>query len=72
MLKDAVARAGHTPTLDGLEFALDLVDAMDLHRASRNEPSLADLIDGLRAYMARTGMKQIVAELGLAETVRVD
>lgn len=56
MLKDAVARAGHTPTLDGLEFALDLVDAMDLHRASRNEPSLADLIDELRAYMARTGI----------------
>lgn len=44
MLRDAVSQAGHFPTLGGLEFARDLVADMDLHRASRNEPSLGILI----------------------------
>lgn len=53
MLRDAVSRAGHFPTLGGLEFAQDLVRELDLHRASRNEPSLGALIDGLRAFAQR-------------------
>jgi len=53
MLRDAVSRAGHFPTLGGLEFAQDLVQEMDLHRASRNEPSLGALIDGIRAFARR-------------------
>ncbi|MBI3917900.1 MAG: hypothetical protein HY322_12935 [Betaproteobacteria bacterium] len=55
MLRDAVSRAGHFPTLGGLEFAQDLVREIDLHRASRNEPSLGALIDGLRAFAQRVG-----------------
>jgi hypothetical protein len=51
MLKDAVTRAGHFPTLGGLEFANDLVKEMDLYRAGTNEPSLAGLIDGIRAFV---------------------
>lgn len=53
MLRDAVSRAGHFPTLGGLEFAQDLVREMNLYHAGRNEPSLGALIDGLRAFAQR-------------------
>jgi hypothetical protein len=50
-LAGAVARGGHPQTLGGLEFAVDLVRAMDLYRAGRNEPSLARFIEGLRSQL---------------------
>lgn len=53
LLKDAVRRAGHFPTVGGVEFAEELVREMDLHRAGRNEPSLGILIDGVSAFAAR-------------------
>jgi hypothetical protein len=53
MLREAVLRADHVPTLDGLEFANDVVREMDLYQASRNEPSLGGLIDGVRAFARR-------------------
>lgn len=53
LLKEAVRRAGHFPTLGGVEFAEDLVRGMDLHRAGRNEPSLGFLIDSVSAFAAR-------------------
>ena len=54
MLRDAVSKAGHFATLGGLEFARELVERMDLHRAIRNEPSLGSLVDGVRAFVTRT------------------
>lgn len=53
MLRNAVSRGGHFPTLGGLEFAQDLVREIDLHRAGRNEPSLAALIEDVRAFAQR-------------------
>ncbi len=53
MLRDAVARGGHFPTLGGIEFTQDLVQHMDLHRAGRNEPSLGVLISELQAFAIR-------------------
>lgn len=50
-LKEAVRRGGHIPTLGGIEFARELVDAMDLYRASQNEPSLRAFVDDTRAII---------------------
>jgi hypothetical protein len=44
----AVREAGHPPTLGGIEFARELVTAMDLYRAGRNDRSLKVFIDELR------------------------
>lgn len=54
MLKEAVVRAGHFPSLDGLEFTRDVVREMDLYRAGVNEPSLGSLIDEVRAFARRS------------------
>ena len=53
LLRQAVSEAGHPPGLSGLEFAEDLVHAMDLYRAGRNEPSLGHLIDEIQAFVAK-------------------
>lgn len=50
MLRNAVLQAGHFSTLGGLEFAQELVSAMDFYRASKNEPSLGSLIDDLKTF----------------------
>ena len=42
MLAQAVVKGGFPPTLGGVEFAPDIVDAMDLYRAGRAEHSLKD------------------------------
>lgn len=47
ILSRAVASAGHAPTLGGIEFARDLVEAMDLYSAGKVEKSLKHLIDDL-------------------------
>ncbi len=40
ILSKAIKDAGHPPTLGGVEFARELVDAMDLYRAGKAENSL--------------------------------
>jgi hypothetical protein len=53
--KDALAKvvgqAGHPPTLGGIEFALDLVERMDLYRAGKSERSLKAFVDDLRSRL---------------------
>lgn len=48
VLAGAVRQAGHPPTLGGIEFAAELVDAMNLYRAGQNDHSLRVFIDDLR------------------------
>lgn len=50
-LRDTVRRAGHPALLGGVEFAADIVDAMDLYRAGRREHSLKHFLDGFRAQL---------------------
>jgi hypothetical protein len=50
-LAQAVAAAGHPPTLGGLEFAQDIVEAMDLYRAGKNERSLKHFLDDIRKVL---------------------
>lgn len=53
--KDALAKvvrkAGHPATLGGIEFAQELVEGMDLYRAGKNDPSLKNFLDDLRARL---------------------
>ncbi len=58
MLREALLRAGHPVTLGGEEFAEEIVEAMDLYRATKNEstknePSLAIFLDDLRGSLRR-------------------
>ena len=53
VLATAIAKGGHPATLGGVEFAPDLVGAMDLYRAGRNDASLKALIDDFRAKLRR-------------------
>jgi hypothetical protein len=50
ILSRAVADAGHVPTLGGIEFAQDLVDAMDIDRAAKTDRSLKAFIDDMRTH----------------------
>src|SRR5262249_37347827 len=45
ILRTAIAKAGHLPTLGGIEFAQELVDSMDLYRAGKFEGNLKHFID---------------------------
>lgn len=47
ILAEAVAKAGHVSTLGGIEFAAELVEAMDLYRAGKAEPSLGAVVQNL-------------------------
>jgi hypothetical protein len=49
MLAKAVQQARHPATLGGIEFARELVDAMDLYRAGRIDRSFKVFVDDLRA-----------------------
>lgn len=48
-LASAVNEAGHPNTLGGIEWASELVAAMDLYRAAKNDPALGTFLDDLRA-----------------------
>lgn len=48
ILARTVAEAGHVPTLGGIEFAEDLVKAMDLDRASGADRSLKAFLEDIR------------------------
>ncbi len=54
-LADGLREAGHPVVLGGAEFAQEIVDSMDLFRASRSEPSLKHFLDDLRAVVRRSG-----------------
>lgn len=43
-LERAVIEGGHPQTLGGIEFATEIVEAMDFYRAGKNEPSLRHFI----------------------------
>lgn len=51
ILSKAVSDAGYPPTLSGVEFAPDIVEEMDLHKAGRNEKSLKHFIDSLNSAL---------------------
>jgi hypothetical protein len=48
-LAETLRGAGHVLALGGIEFAEEIVTAMDLYAAGKNEPSLKHFIDDLRA-----------------------
>lgn len=50
-LSDAIRQGGNPPTLSGIEFASELVSAMDLYRAARNDRSLGAFVDDLRGKL---------------------
>jgi hypothetical protein len=51
LLTRALLSGGNVVTLGGIEYAEEIVDAMDLFRAGKAEPSLRHFITGLRAVM---------------------
>jgi len=52
-LARAVTEGGHPPTLGGIEFAAELVAAMDFYRAGKNEPSLRHFIEAVSQRLKR-------------------
>lgn len=48
LLADAVRRAGHLPTLGGIEFAREIAAAIDGYRAGKSDRSLKAFVDELR------------------------
>lgn len=55
ILKTAILEAGHAIVTNAMEFAPDLVNAMDLFRAGKNQPALKRFIDGLRDHFVQMG-----------------
>jgi hypothetical protein len=53
ILSKAILDGGHPPTLGGIEFAQELVEAMDLYRAGRAERSLKHFLDEANAQIKR-------------------
>lgn len=51
LLRSVFEAAGQPVVLGGIEYAEEVVDAMDLYAAGRNEPSLKHFLDGLRAAL---------------------
>ena len=46
-MSQAVVNAGHPVGLGGVEFAEEIVDAMDLYRAGKSEKSLKLFLDAI-------------------------
>jgi F420-dependent methylenetetrahydromethanopterin dehydrogenase len=53
VLSQTVINAGHVPTLGGIEFAREIIDAMDVYRAGKAEKSLKASTDSLTSYLRR-------------------
>lgn len=51
IMADSIQRAGHPPTLGGIEFASELAAAMNLYRAGRNASSLRIFVNDLRSKL---------------------
>lgn len=58
ILSRAVVDAGHPLTLGGIEFARELVEAMDLYRASKTDRALKDFLQDTRHAILRTGLTE--------------
>ena len=54
LLTDAIRKGNQPPTLDGIEFAAELVEAMNLYRAGRHDSSLRVFIDELRSRIRQS------------------
>jgi len=52
-LAEAVRKGGSPPLLGGIDYAPDLVEAMDLYRAGQNDRSFGHFLDELRACFVR-------------------
>lgn len=55
MLIQQIAKAGAQPPLGGIEFAADLVEAMDLDRAARADRSLDRFLSNLKQALGALG-----------------
>ena len=55
ILSRAVEQGGHPPMLGGIEFARELVEAMDFYRAGRAERSLKAFLEDLSARLRIVG-----------------
>jgi hypothetical protein len=51
LLAETISMAGHPLTLGGVEFAEELVNAMDFYRAGRKDPSLQAFINELTSQI---------------------
>lgn len=51
ILADSLCQAGHLPTLGGIEFAEELVAAMDLYRAGQRDRARRAFVDDLRGKL---------------------
>lgn len=55
ILAKAISDGGHPSTLGGAEFALELVDAMDLYQAGKSDKALKHFIEGARNALRAFG-----------------
>jgi len=53
LLSQAVVDGGHVPMLGGIEFAGEIVGAMDLYQAGRSDNSLKAFLDELGAALEK-------------------
>ena len=58
LLRQAFVSARYTLVLDGIEFASEIVSAMDLYRAGRQEPSLQHFVDETRLALRQLPRRQ--------------
>lgn len=58
LLAHAVRSGGHVSTLGGVEFAQDLVEAMDLYRAGKTDPALRAFVTDARASIRNLVQRQ--------------
>ena len=49
LLREAIRQGQDVAPLDGVEFAPELVEAMDLYRAGKLDPSLRSFVEGVRS-----------------------
>lgn len=54
ILAETISKAGYPVTLGGIEFARELVGAMDLYRAGKSNPSLKLFVKELRSCLSGT------------------
>lgn len=55
LLAEAIRSGGHPAPLGGIDFAVELVEKMDLYRAGKNDRSLKAFVDDLRTRLRSLG-----------------
>ena len=58
LLREAVANAGVTPQLGGLEYAEDLVLTMDMDKVARSDTSFRKAVSGIRRFLVKWSMER--------------